>query len=146
MFFPVNAENPARVDFFGDGVEKIKPYNFVTGERLAQAEFLDIVAATDVTINEGEVSEIKDVLFDELSRIRDARAYERAQTIVGELCAKLEAGASFAGASFFLPLLGLRVDFSIFWAKTRSSYMTRANSCTISWRRSTRSTRSGWQI
>lgn len=64
-------ENPARVDFFGDGVEKIKPYNFVTGERLAQAEFLDIVAATDVTINEGEISEIKDVLFDELSRIRD---------------------------------------------------------------------------
>ena len=109
--FPVNAENPARVDFFGDGVEKIKPYNFVTGERLAQAEFLDIVAATDVTINEGEVSEIKDVLFDELSRIRDARAYERAQTIVGELCAKLEAGASFAGASFFLPLLACGVDF-----------------------------------
>lgn len=109
--FPVNAENPARVDFFGDGVEKIKPYNFVTGERLAQAEFLDIVAATDVTINEGEISEIKDVLFDELSRIRDARAYERAQTIVGELCAKLEAGASFAGASFFLPLLACGVDF-----------------------------------
>ena len=109
--FPVNAENPARVDFFGDGVEKIKPYNFVTGERLAQAEFLDIVAATDVTINDGEVSEIKDVLFDELSRIRDARAYERAQTIVGELCAKLEAGASFAGASFFLPLLACGVDF-----------------------------------
>ena len=109
--FPVNAENPARVDFFGDGVEKIKPYNFVTGERLAQAEFLDIVAATDVTINDGEVSEIKDVLFDELSRIRDARAYERAQTIVGELCAKLETGASFAGASFFLPLLACGVDF-----------------------------------
>ena len=109
--FPVNAENPARVDFFGDGVEKIKPYNFVTVERLAQAEFLDIVAATDVTINEGEISEIKDVLFDELSRIRDARAYERAQTIVGELCAKLEAGASFAGASFFLPLLACGVDF-----------------------------------
>ena len=109
--FPVNAENPARVDFFGDGVEKIKPYNFVTGERLAQAEFLDIVAATDVTIGEGEISEIKDVLFDELSRIRDARAYERAQTIVGELCAKLEAGASFAGASFFLPLLACGVDF-----------------------------------
>ncbi len=109
--FPVNAENPARVDFFGDGVEKIKPYNFVTGERLAQAEFLDIVAATDVTINEGEIPEIKDVLFDELSRIRDARAYERAQTIVGELCAKLETGASFAGASFFLPLLACGVDF-----------------------------------
>ena len=109
--FPVNAENPARVDFFGDGVEKIKPYIFVTGERLAQAEFLDIVAATDVTINEREIPEIKDVLFDELSRIRDARAYERAQTIVGELCAKLETGASFAGASFFLPLLACGVDF-----------------------------------
>ena len=32
--YPVNAENPFRVDFFGDTVEKIKPYDFVTGERL----------------------------------------------------------------------------------------------------------------
>jgi transcription-repair coupling factor (superfamily II helicase) len=32
--YPVNAENPVRIDFFGDTVEKIKPYDFATGERL----------------------------------------------------------------------------------------------------------------
>ncbi|MFR1983950.1 MAG: hypothetical protein ACLS4Z_09765 [Christensenellaceae bacterium] len=34
--YPVNAENPVRVDFFGDTVERIKPYDLVTGERLGK--------------------------------------------------------------------------------------------------------------
>ena len=31
--FPVNADHPVRVDFFGDEVESIKPYDEITGER-----------------------------------------------------------------------------------------------------------------
>ncbi len=32
--FSVGAENPVRIDFFGDTVEKIRPYDGVTGEKL----------------------------------------------------------------------------------------------------------------
>ena len=32
--FPVNGDNPVRIDFFGDTVEKIKPYDLATCERL----------------------------------------------------------------------------------------------------------------
>lgn len=109
--YPVNAENPARVDFFGDGIEKIKPYNFVTGERLAQIEFLDIVAATDVEISSDEIDDIKSTLYSELSSFRDARAYERARTIIADICTKLDGGTAFAGASFLFPLLSCGVDF-----------------------------------
>ena len=33
--YPINAEHPVRIDFFGDTIEKIKPYDEATGERLA---------------------------------------------------------------------------------------------------------------
>lgn len=112
--FPINTENPVRVDFFGDNVEKIKPYNFVTGERLAQIEYLDIVAATDIEINENEISDIKDTLFSELKNIKDARAYDRGQTIISDICGKLDTGVTFAGASFLFPLLSSCVDFFTF--------------------------------
>ena len=113
--FPVGSENPARVDFFGDTVEKIKPYNFLTGERLAQASALDIVAATDVEIGQDEVKGIRDRLFGELQSFKDAAAYNRAQTIAGELSAKLESGGLFGGASYLLPLLKNAVDFRTFF-------------------------------
>ena len=113
--FPINEENPVRVDFFGDTVEKIKPYNFVTGERLAQRPSQDIVAATDVTILSEEVPHLKDALFGELSSFRDAAAYERAQSIAGDLAAKLEGGAPFAGASYLFPLLQCASDFKAFF-------------------------------
>ena len=54
---------PARVDFFGDTVEKIKPYNFLTGERLSAVREWTIVAATDVFIEREEVEGIREVLF-----------------------------------------------------------------------------------
>ena len=45
--FPVNLDNPVRVDFFGDTVEKIKPYDFHTGDRLENVQEVEILAATD---------------------------------------------------------------------------------------------------
>ncbi len=113
--FPVGSQNPVRVDFFGDEVEKIKPYNFLTGERLAQAQALDIVAATDVYIEPGEERTVRDALFGELSSFKDAGAYERAQTIAGDISAKLESGLPFGGASYLLPLLSNATDFCTFF-------------------------------
>lgn len=41
--YPVNAENPVRVDFFGDTVERIKPYDLVTGERLGSVREITVL-------------------------------------------------------------------------------------------------------
>lgn len=113
--FPINAEDPVRVDFFGDEVEMIKPYNFVTGERLPLAKRIDIVAATDVSVSEGEEKKIRDALYGELSSFKDAAAYERAQSVAGEISAKLEGGAPFGGASYLMPLLECSTDFASFF-------------------------------
>ena len=54
--FPVNAENPVRIDFFGDEVEKIKPYDLVSGERLEPVREINVLAATDafLSVSDGE--------------------------------------------------------------------------------------------
>ncbi len=112
--FPVNAENPARVDFFGDTAEKIKPYNFITGERLPLVKELSVCAATDVFFEEGEQRRVKEILFGELSDFKDAAAYNRASAVAGEISAKLEGGAPFGGASFLLPVLENAAAFDEF--------------------------------
>ena len=48
--FPVNSENPVRIGFFGDTVEKIRPFDSVSGERLQEVRSVSVVAATDITI------------------------------------------------------------------------------------------------
>lgn len=112
--FPVNAENPARVDFFGDTAEKIKPYNFIMGERLPLVKELSVCAATDVFFEEGEQRRVKEILFGELSDFKDAAAYNRASAVAGEISAKLEGGAPFGGASFLLPVLENAAAFDEF--------------------------------
>lgn len=103
--FPVNLENPVRVDFFGDTVERIRPYDFVSGDRLKERDFLDVVAATDVSFNTDEIAGIESRINSELRKITDSNALRRAKAIADDLFLKLEAGLPFAGLSFVFPLL-----------------------------------------
>ncbi len=103
--FPVGAENPVRVDFFGDTVEKIRPYDFASGERLDEVDFLEITAATDVSFSDGEAAVVADILSRELKTSANIKAYERAKTIASEITEKLSSGLPFSGASFIMPLL-----------------------------------------
>lgn len=102
--YPVGEENPVRVDFFGDAVEKIKPYSFATGERLPLADSLTICAASDALPAEGEGKRLADRLTRGLSSFRDPDARTRARTIAGDLCARLE-GGSAGGVPYLMPLL-----------------------------------------
>ncbi len=112
--FPVNCENPVRIDFFGDTVEKIRPYDSVSGERLEEAESVSVVAATDCSYDSEDVSNIKSVISKSLKNCQDSASFKRAKCISEELFAKLETGAPFAGASFVMPLLkGTRSLFDI---------------------------------
>lgn len=109
--FPINLENPVRVDFFGDTVEKIRPYDAVSGERLTEQTELTIVGATDAIIATDEVKRIKSALSESLKKCNDNAAYKRAGTIVDEVVSKLENGIPFAGASFLMPLLDCSCTF-----------------------------------
>ena len=104
--YPINSENPIRVDFFGDTVEKIRPYDSVTGERLNEVDHIAIVGATDAVTTSEDVVTVKSLLREYLKKCPDSTAYKRASAIVDELDLKLEAGLPFAGSSFVMPLLG----------------------------------------
>lgn len=105
--FPVNEENPVRVDFFGDMVEKIKPYDLVTGERLEAKDELVILAATDVFAAPGDKERAEKVLRADLKTFRTTEAYTRA----GEIADELLSDPAGVRSSFLMPLLGNSVDF-----------------------------------
>ena len=103
--FPVNCENPVRIDFFGDTVERIRPYDAVSGERLKEEERISIVGATDAVFTSEDTAAVKSALREYLKRCPDSNAYKRASAIADEVNLKLEAGVPFAGSPFVMPLL-----------------------------------------
>ena len=104
--YPINAENPVRVDFFGDTVEKIKPYDFLTGERLANIKTLEILSATDVVICDEDKKEIETAFKEGLKKFDSANAYARAKEIADEVLA-----TDSPDNAFILPLLKNTTDF-----------------------------------
>lgn len=96
--WPVNAEHPVRIDFFGDEVESIKPYDEVTGERYEKCSAIDIAAATDVVFAAGERERVLAALRTECRRAESSAAFSRLQTIAEDI----EAGNV---TDFILPLL-----------------------------------------
>ncbi len=85
--YPINCEHPARIDFFGDEVESIKPYDEITAERLPKLSALEIVAASDVVPTKEDEREIAAVLSSELRKAPSAAAYSRMSAIAEEIVA-----------------------------------------------------------
>ncbi len=106
--YPVNLEHPVRIDFFGDEVEAIKPYDEVTAERYPIVKEVEIAAATDVLLEKGEEEKLSAALREELSAARTPEAYARMNAI----CAQLEAEGM--RSDFLLPLLSSTTDFFTF--------------------------------
>lgn len=103
--YPVNCDNPLRIDFFGDTAERIRPYDAVSGERLEEVNQADIVTATDAAFGFDDIPVIKAAFAQELKSCPDVASLRRAKIIAEEVISKLELGSPFAGASFVTPLL-----------------------------------------
>ena len=104
--YPIGEENPARVDFFGDTVEKIKPYDLATGARLPTLKKLTILSATDVIVSENDRVRVQNALEKGVKGFTDSEAYTRAKEIEGEILSEERLSSSFV-----LPLLENTTDF-----------------------------------
>ncbi len=104
--YPINSDNPVRIDFFGDTVEKIKPYDLATGQRLTNVESLEVLAATDVFLSEKDRPNIEKALQDGLKTFKTSESYTRAREISDELLSD-----EFSGDAYLLPLLENSTDF-----------------------------------
>ncbi len=105
--YPINADNPVRVDFFGDTVEKIKPYDFATGERLENVKALTILSATDVFARDGDGKTVEKALKDGLKTFTSSESYARGKEIADEILSDPQGEKS----AFLMPLLKNSVDF-----------------------------------
>ena len=107
--YPVNAEQPVRIDFFGDTVEKIKPYDLVTGERLPNVASCEILSATDVLVRDEDKPLIRAELMSGVKSFKTAEAYARARDISDELLSDEN-----CDNAYLLPLLKNSTDiFSV---------------------------------
>ncbi|MBR2023455.1 MAG: transcription-repair coupling factor [Clostridia bacterium] len=104
--YPVNAENPVRIDFFGDTVEKIKPYDFATGERLTSVSQITVLSATDVVVTPTDRERIKKEIERGVKTFTTSESYARARELADELL--IEENADNA---YLLPLLENSTDF-----------------------------------
>ncbi len=103
--YPVGG-TPVRIDFFGDTVEKIKPYDVVTGDRLAGVKEVTVLAATDVLVEEEDMPAIRAGLAAGLKKCPNAEAYARASAIADEILS-----SETPDSAFLLPLLKNSTDF-----------------------------------
>lgn len=100
--FPVNLPHPVRIDFFGDTIERIKPYDETTGERLSQIDEIVILGATDCFVTPKDGTRIEAELKKGIKAAKNDKAYLRMSSIADDLLNGIGQGA---GNSFVLPLL-----------------------------------------
>ena len=104
--YPINAEHPVRIDFFGDTIEKIKPYDEATGERLAIVQEITVLSATDVFVSEEDRAKLPALLQNSVKAFKTSEAYTRAKEISDEILSEENCGNAFV-----LPLLENSTDF-----------------------------------
>ncbi|MBE5747312.1 MAG: transcription-repair coupling factor [Clostridiales bacterium] len=104
--YPVGADNPVRIDFFGDTVEKIKPYDIATGDRLAGVKEVTVLSASDVVVTESDKERIKTALEKGLKKYKTSESYTRAREIADEILSQEN-----PDSSFLMPLLENATDF-----------------------------------
>lgn len=103
--YPVTGDNPVRIDFFGDTAERIRPYDFVSGERLEDMGEITLAPAIDCYIEEGERERLTALLNRALKACKTEAAFKRFHTVCEEIAGYLAGGAPFAGADYLFPEL-----------------------------------------
>ncbi|MBR2449275.1 MAG: transcription-repair coupling factor [Clostridia bacterium] len=82
--YPVNADDPVRVDFFGDTVESIKRYDAETRENLGFIDSVNILQAQEFTFSNDDFNLLKSVIKNELKNAgKDARV--RLKTLADDM-------------------------------------------------------------
>ena len=74
--FPINSDNPYRVDFFGDTIETIKKYDVETRENLGYVGTLKVLQATEFVFKNDDFTLFKSLLLNE---IRDSKNEQKSR-------------------------------------------------------------------
>ncbi len=64
--FPVGEQNPVRLDFFGDEIERIKVFEETSGKSVGNTDSVCIMPATEIFLSDEDITEISQAINDEL--------------------------------------------------------------------------------
>lgn len=71
--FPVNEDEPFRIDFFGDTVESIKRYDPETRENLGFVNAVKILQAVEFTFENDDLDRFKEIIYSDLKKAERER-------------------------------------------------------------------------
>ena len=89
--FPINQENPIRIDFFGDSVEAIKNYNAESRQNLGYVDKVSIIQAVEFVFNNDNFNDFKQILREELENSNKEQKRRRRE-IFDDLLVAMEIG------------------------------------------------------
>ncbi len=82
--YPINLENPVRIDFFGDTVETVKSFDAETRESLGFYDGVDILQAVEFTFESDNLNELLSIAQNEVKKANKEQI-TRLAVIVGDL-------------------------------------------------------------
>ncbi|MEP6756156.1 MAG: transcription-repair coupling factor [Chthonomonadales bacterium] len=110
--FPITAETPARLDFFGDEIESIRAIDVVTQRSNEKLKALRVLPAAEIrfedSIREAGCTLITEALHDrkmEFAREKNREAFDHVESRIGRDVDRIRAGIYFDGLIEYLPYL-----------------------------------------
>ncbi|MBP5308126.1 MAG: transcription-repair coupling factor [Clostridia bacterium] len=103
--FPINSEEPYRIDFFGDFAESVRRFDLSTGLKKEAEEYVEIVMATDVIIDSAERPSLSQAITESYKKAVKNAVFTKARTIRDDLLAALESGGAEDCLQFIMPLI-----------------------------------------
>ena len=108
--FPINCEEPFRVDFFGDFAESISSFDVSGGLKKERVKRVEIVMATDVIIEDDERPRLISEIRKSYEKCVKNVVFTKSRTIRDDLVSEIEAGGRGDDLQFILPLIKGRTD------------------------------------
>lgn len=108
--YPINKEEPYRIEFFGDEVESIRIFDVSTGLKKEGVDCVDVVMATDVIIDDAERGDLIARLGESYKKAVKNVVFTKAKTIYSDLLTALEGGGYEDCLQFLLPIINNVTD------------------------------------
>ena len=104
--FPVNCDNPVRIDFFDTLAESIKYFDTESGKSYEKLEKIDIAPATDILLDDNEIP----LTLNKIKQSRDGikvsgEHKKRSYDICADIISRIENGDREYSLNFILPFL-----------------------------------------
>ena len=78
--YPPNCENPVRIQFFGDEIERMEYFDIITQRRTEKLPYVEITPAREVILGDGDREMLHSTIEAQIKRTRDERIADMLRT------------------------------------------------------------------